>query len=140
MTSSGKMIGVTNPFLNLLSSVTQELDLHSDLIERGHQVNDWMSQLALNPPNPRVLKFIHLYQSKFFDIVQTWRQHRFIRDDLQQVQAIVLTLLLIAQDYPITDDIVTQLWPWSEPSSRKWLLAEARQAKSEPVTETAKSD
>jgi hypothetical protein len=142
ISSGGKMsmAGVTNPFLNLLSNVTRELDHHSDIIEQGQHVNALLSQLALDPPNLRVARFIQLYQLQFFNIVQTWTQHQFNRNDLLQAQIIIYTLLLLVQNEPITDDMATQLWPWSDSTAKKWLLAESRHGKLDPVSESSKSD
>jgi hypothetical protein len=134
------MIGLNNPFFNLLSSLTRELDQHSTILEQGQQVNAWMSQLALDPPNPCVAQFIQFYQPQFFDIVQTWTRHQFNRNDLVQAQMIVYTLLLLVQNEPLTDDMATQLWSWSNPATKKWLLAESRRAKLDPSVESSKSD
>lgn len=122
------MISATNPLLMLLSSLSQSLELHSRMLNQGQEVNTLMSQLTVDSPNPQVTKFLELYRSQFFDIIQKWSRHQFTRDDLQHAQAIVVSLNQLLQNESVSDSMVQELWPWSNNISKKWLLAEVQKS------------
>jgi hypothetical protein len=119
------MIPITNPLLMLLSTISQTIDLETQLVDQGQHVNTWMSQLSIEATNPRVREFLDLYQPYFYEQVQMWSRHEVTRTSLDHAKAIVLALIQLSLKEELSEQHLKTLWSCSTPWQKKWLLSQS---------------